>query len=292
MNCNAYHRPTSLDEALELAAEKPAARFIGGGTDLIVKLRKRPSAAPSELISLRRIDELTRVEELPGGLRIGAGVPLADLAVNSSVCELMPALTEALALFGSRQIRNVATLGGNLCNASPGADAAPPLLVHGARIELRSRTGVREVPLSEFFRGPGETALGAGELLTAILIDRPRGPAVSTFLRKSRVSMDLAIASVAVYLEFDGPRCTVARIAAGAVAPTPLRLEAAEQALEGSLLDEDACSAAVLAVDAAIAPISDVRAEEWYRRHLTAVLLKRALARLTNATETACGGAR
>ncbi|MEE8467954.1 MAG: xanthine dehydrogenase family protein subunit M [Planctomycetota bacterium] len=292
MNCCAYHRPTSLDEALELVAKNPDAKFIGGGTDLLVKMRRRFSAAPGELISLRRIDELMRVEETQGCLRIGAGVPLADLAVNDHVRERLPALTEAIALFGSRQIRNVATVGGNLCNASPGADCAPPLLVHGARLELRSASGVREVPLAEFFRGPGETTLGAGEILTAILIDHPRGRAVSTFLRKSRVSMDLAIASVAVFLEYDGALCTLARIAAGAVAPTPLRLEAAERALEGTELDEDACSAAALAVDVAISPISDVRAEDWYRRHLTGVLLRRALTRLTRATETVGGGAR
>jgi len=292
VNCSVYHRPASLDEALELAARNPAAKFIGGGTDLLVKLRKRSSASPCELISLRRIEELARVEEVDGCLRIGAGVPLADLAVNEHVRERLPALTEALALFGSRQIRNVATLGGNFCNASPGADAAPPLMVYGARIEIRSVNGVREVPLTEFFRGPGETVLGPGEILTAILVERAGAGAVSTFLRKSRVSMDLAIASVAVFLECDGPRCTIARIAAGAVAPTPLRLEAAERALEGTELDEEACSGAALAVDTAISPISDVRAEEWYRRHLTAVLLRRALARLTRATEAVGGGAR
>jgi len=289
VTCTAYHRPTSLGAALELAAENPDARFIAGGTDLLVKLRRRVHASPAALISLRRIDELTRVE-VGECLRIGAAVPLADLAVNQHVRERLPALTDALATFGSRQIRNVATLGGNLGNASPGADAAPPLLVHEARLELQSTSGVREIPLAEFFRGPGETALGPGEILTAVLVDPPGEGAASAFLRKSRVSMDLAIASVAVLLERDGARCTKARVAAGAVAPTPLRLEAAEAALEGTALDEAACAAAVASVDTAIAPISDVRAEEWYRRHVTAVLLKRALMKLTGAAPTSGGG--
>jgi len=290
MTFSAYHRPASLDEALELAARSPGARFIAGGTDLLVKTRRQAAAAPVELISLRRVAELKEVEESGGYLRIGAGVPLADLAANDAVRQRMPALTEALAVFGSRQIRNVATLGGNLCNASPGADAAPPLLVHDARVELRSAGGARELALSEFFQGPGETALAVGEILTSIRVDAACGQASSTFLRKSRVSMDLAIASVALLLECDGPRCTTARIAAGAVAPTPLRLVAAERALEGSDLDQDACAAAVAAVDEAISPISDVRAEEWYRRHLTGVLLARALERLTNMA--VAGGAR
>ncbi len=290
MSCTAYHRPTSLDEALELAASDPRARFIAGGTDLLVQGRQQPSV-PCVLISLRRLEELARIE--PGEcLRIGSGVPLADLASSEHVRRRLPALADALRTFGSRQIRNVATLGGNLCNASPSADAAPPLLVHDARLELRSAGGVREVPLAEFFRGPGETVLGSGEILTAVLVDAPRGNESSAFQRQSRVSMDLSLASIAVCLERDGARCTRARVAAGAVAPTPLRLEAVESALEGTELDAAARASAVLAVDGAIAPISDVRAAEWYRRHVTGVLLGRVLARLAGAVETVAGGAR
>ncbi len=289
MTCSAYHRPTSLGAALDLVAENPDARFIAGGTDLLVKLRKGVQASPATLISLRRVDELTQIE-VGECLRIGAAVPLADLAINGHVREYLPALTDALQTFASRQIRNVATLGGNLGNASPSADAAPPLLVHDARLELRSTSGVRELPLAEFFRGPGQTALAAGEILTAVLVSRPSEGAVSTFLRKSRVSMDLSLASIAVLLKHDGARCTKARVAAGAVAPTPLRLAAVEAALEGTALDEAACASAASAVDAAIAPISDVRAEEWYRRHVTAVLLKRALAKLVQRAGLVTGG--
>jgi CO/xanthine dehydrogenase FAD-binding subunit len=292
VNCRAYHRPTTIDEALELASNSPAAMLIGGGTDVLVKLRRQTGAPPCELISLRRIDELRCVEEVQGVLRIGAGVPLADLARDPRVCEHLPALTQALALFACRQIRNVATLGGNLCNASPAADSAPPLLVYGARLELQSAGGVRSLPLDEFFRGPGETALGPAEILTAILVDLPPAGARSAFQRKARVTMDIATASVALYLETDGSRCTVARVAAGAVAPTPLRLRACEAALKGTDLDGDARAAAVLAVDGEIAPISDLRAAEWYRRHLTAVLLGRALAELAGAAEVPCGGGR
>ncbi len=274
-----YYRPTTIDEARDLMSAMPGARFIAGGTDLLVQLRKRRLPDPPALISLRNIDELAAIH-VDGGVRIGAGALLADIAVHPAVREHFSALVASIDLLGSRQIRNVATLAGNLCNASPAADAAPPLLVYDARVEVLGAGGTREIPIDEFFTGPGKTSLADGEVVTAVAIDRPACGARSTFLRKGRVKMDLAIASLAVLLEWDGATCTRARVAAGAVAPTPLRLREVERVLEGSSLDEDTVARAVELARSSIAPITDLRSTAEYRRALVGVYVKRAVAGL------------
>ncbi len=194
-----------------------------------------------------------------------------------------PALIDSMRPFGSRQIRNMATLGGNLCNASPGADAAPPLLVYEATVELRDRNGTREMPLEDFFVGPGETALRPGEVMTAILLPPPHGDVRSVYLRKGRVKMDVATASVAALVEMDGGTCVRARLAAGAVAPVPKRLIATERQVAGFPLDDAVLERASAEAADEISPITDVRSTAEYRRHLTRVLVRRALERLRTA---------
>lgn len=284
MNHHAYHRPRRLADVFRLAAAYPDARFIAGGTDLLVKMKRDPTDAPSALISLRSVEELNRVE--PGTrLRIGAAVPLTSLVERPSVKEYFPALVESIHWLGSLQIQNVATLGGNLANASPAADTAPVLLVHEAKLELASVAGTREIPIEEFFLGPGQTALRPGELLSAVILDPPHPDGAAAFLRKGRVSMDLAIVNVAALVVWDGPKASKVRLAAGAVAPTPLRLTAAEAILEGSPLDKGTIDRAVESARAAIRPIDDLRGSAWYRTVLTGVLLKRALHRLLPVSE-------
>jgi carbon-monoxide dehydrogenase medium subunit len=281
-----YRQPRTLEEALELTASKQAT-LIAGGTDLLVGMKKQ-QRAPRRLVSLRRVDELGRIEETDG-LRIGAAVPLSEIERHPTVVSRHPALVDSIAVLGSRQIRNVATLGGNLCNASPAADTAPPLLAYGARVELRNADRSRQIALEDFFRGPGQTVLEPGEILTAILLDVPSPDARSVFLRKGRVRMDVAIASVAALLEMDGSTCVRARLAAGAVAPVPLRLRRTEALVEGSVPDE---SLRVLAVEEArreISPITDVRTTAGYRRHLVGVFVERALARLPSAATAGAG---
>lgn len=273
-----YHRPSTLDEAFGLAAGIPGSRFVAGGTDLLLQM-SNGRAEPPALISLRGLSELGGIEVSPR-LRIGAAVPLSDVQVHPVVAEKLPALVESIAGLGSRQIRNVATVGGNLCNASPAADTAPPLLVYGAFLELQDANGSREVTLDEFLRGPGQTALRPGEILSAILIDPPKEGARSVFHRKGRVKMDLPIASVAALVETDGATCKRVRLAAGAVAPVPLRLERSETVVEGSSLDAETRALAVETARLEISPITDLRSTEDYRRHLTGVLVGRALEEL------------
>lgn len=271
----AYHRPTTIDEVLSLAAANPGATFVAGGTDLMVQLRKRKRTAPPAMISLRRVDALRGIDRGPP-LRIGAAATLTELLATDGVRTTFPALAASIDVLGSRQIRNVATLVGNLCNASPGADTAPPLLVHGARVRIAGPAGERELPIDELFLEPGKTALVPGEIVTAVLVDDPAPNARATFLRRGRVKMDIAVASVAVLVELDGDRCTRARVAAGAVAPVPLRLRETEAILEGSRLDEDTLARAEAVARAEVSPITDIRSTADYRRNLVGVFVKRA----------------
>jgi len=276
-----YHQPEHLDEALALLAELPGARLVAGGTDLMVNLKKRREARPAALVSLRRISELGRIElSHTGRLRIGAAACLTDITAHAEVGAHYPALVEAIYVFGSLQIQNAATLGGNLCNASPGADAAPPLLVYGAQVELAGPSGPRCMPVHDFLRGPGQTALESGEVMTAVLLDRPPVESRSLFLRKSRVKMDLATVSLALCLELEGDVCRSAQLAAGAVAPVPLRLEGAAAVLVGTSLDDDVLAQAADVARKEVRPITDLRSTADYRRTLVGVLLERGVRQL------------
>lgn len=270
-----YHRPETIEQALALAARLEEARFVAGGTDLLVGMGTgRPM--PATVISLRGIAELA---EITSGdrVRIGAGTPLTDIAAHPVVRSSFPALVESIAVLGGPQIRNMATLGGNLCNASPAADTAPALLVHAATIEVIGADGAREVPVAEFFLGPGRSCLEPGEIVVAVNLEPPAPGTKAAFLRKGRVRMDLAIASVAALAVVDDGTLIGLRLAAGAVAPTPLRLTHAEALLEGLPLTTERRASALDAARSEISPITDLRATADYRRHLTGVLLDRAL---------------
>jgi carbon-monoxide dehydrogenase medium subunit len=273
-----YFRPTSLAEALALSAGTDAAAFVAGGTDLMVRIRDR-RAAPGALISLRSIPELRGVSS-GGETRIGAATTIGDIARDPSLAERYPVLVEAALRVGGPQIRNAGTVGGNLCNASPCADTALPLLVLEARLALASARGNREVRLEDFFRGPRATCLDPAEIVTHVVLPAQPPGARAVFLKKSRVMMDLAVASVCVLLEMDGDRCAKARVAAGSVAPTPVRLTEAESILEGKRLSDDVIAAAAAAAERAVSPITDVRSTADYRRHIVGVFTKRAIAAL------------
>ncbi len=276
-----YHQPASLDDALALLAEQPQARIVAGGTDLMVNLQKRRVQRPPALVSLRGIDALSRIDLDPDGrLRIGAALCLTDIGAHAEIRAHYPALIEAIHVFGSTQIQNAASLGGNLCNASPVADSAPPLLVYGAQVELVGPAGARTLPLEDFLRGPGETALQPSEVMTAVLLERPAATSRSLFLRLSRVKMDLATVSLGVLVEIDGGTCRRAQLAAGAVAPVPLRLPAAEAVLAGTALDDEVLAEAAAVACAEVSPITDLRSTATYRRAMVGVLLERGVRRL------------
>jgi carbon-monoxide dehydrogenase medium subunit len=273
-----YLRPKSLKEALQLKKTIAGAKFISGGTDLIVQI-KNQELQPSALISLRSIPELATIE-INGGARIGALTTISDIIQHLELGHNYPVLKEAARRLGSVQIRNVATIGGNLCNCSPSADMALPLLVLDAKVRLQTAKASREIPLSEFFKGPGQSCLSSDEIMTDILLDPPRQKARATFLKKGRVKMDLAIASLAVLLEMEGGKCRKARIAAGSVAPIPLRLSKVETLLKGAAISKDLVSKAQQLARDIVSPITDVRATEEYRRQIVGVYVKRGLEKI------------
>ncbi len=272
-----YYKPCSLEEAWELKAKTPDSLFIAGGTDVLVSI-KNDECRPKALISLRSIPGLTGIET-DDAARIGPLTTISDILQHPELSRRYPVLVEAAKSLGSVQIRNVATIGGNLCNASPCADMALPLLVLDAIVRLQSPKEIREVPISEFFKGPAETCLSAHEIMTGILLEPPRKNMKTCFMKKGRVKMDLAVASVAVLLEMEGKRCRKARIAAGSVAPIPLRLHKVESMFEGAAVSSRTVAKAQKLAEDEIVPITDIRSSEEYRRQITGILMKRALER-------------
>jgi carbon-monoxide dehydrogenase medium subunit len=272
-----YYKPISLEEAWEIKKKIPGSLFIAGGTDVLVGI-KNNEIHPPALISLRSIPGLNRIDT-GEVIQIGALVTISDIIQAPELKKGFPVLVEAAKNLGSVQIRNVATIGGNLCNGSPCADMALPLLVMEAKVRLQTEKEKRELPIDEFFKGPGESCLAPHEILTDILLDLPPNNAKTSFIKKGRVKMDLAVASVAVRLDMQGKRCQKARIAAGSVAPVPLRLSKVETVLEGATITNKHVAEAQRLAGDNIIPITDVRSTEEYRRQITGVLVKRAVER-------------
>ena len=275
-----YLEPASVDEALTLlAAHGPQDRLLAGGTDLMVLLR-RHKIAPTCLIDVGRLPGLNTLATASGEIVIGAGVCHRQIEASPLFRGALQALPEACATVGSVQIRNVATVAGNLCNASPAADTPPVLLTFGARVRLASAAGVRELPLEEFFLGYRSTALQAGELLTEIRLPAPPPRTGSRFEKLGRRrAMEISIACVAatVTLAADD-RLSSVRIGLGSVAPTSLRARQAEALLQGQRLSDELLAAAGRAAAAECAPIDDLRATGEYRRLVVATLVERAVA--------------
>ena len=212
-----YHRPISLEDAWSARASTDGSLYIAGGTDVMVRIHDRVSH-PRALVSLRSVPGLVGVSVRPEGVWIGAATCVADLIGDPVLVQRHPVLVRAASVLGSEQIRGVATIGGNLVNASPCADLAGPLLVSEAILVAWSPAGEREIPIDTFFCAPGQTALQPGEILVGILLPPPLAGERSFFFKKGRVSMDLALASVTARLVVEDGVCTHARFAAGSVA--------------------------------------------------------------------------
>ncbi len=281
----AFHAPESLEQLFELQASLgEQARLMAGGTDLLpgLKLGKRSCA---DVIWLGRIPEFDRLGfDSERGLEIGAGALLADLAAFDAVQERYPMLAAAIADLATVQVRNKATAAGNLCNASPCADTAPPLMACGARVELTSRAGTRTLPLQELMTGPGSTALRPGEVLERILVPPPAAGARSIYFKFSpRSRVDIAAVNLACTLTLADGCIDQVRIVLGTVAPTPIRAERAEALLRSARPSADLLDAAAAAAAEECRPITDFRAHADYKRHLVRVLTRRALRHCTEA---------
>jgi carbon-monoxide dehydrogenase medium subunit len=271
--------PTSVDECVRLLAERgPEAKVVAGGTDLVPQLKGGMLRPPCvvDLSGVAPLRRLTRGEA--GALRIGASVTARTLERDDAVRTSYPGLAESGGMIGSVQIRNLATVGGNLCNAAPSADLAPPLLALDAEAVIAGPRGERRVPLASFFVGVRRTVLAPDELLVELVVPAPGPRSGGSYRRHTpRRELDIAVVGVASQLTLSDGVCAKARIALAAVAPIPLRATAAEQALEGRpVTPEQLERAATLAADAA-RPISDQRGSADFRRHLVRVLTRRTL---------------
>lgn len=283
-----YSEPPTLDEVIELKSQYgSAAALLAGGTALLVDMR-HGELEPSRLVSLAGIPTL-RAVELNGGLQIGAMATITELAETLKRRDVWRGLLEACWNLGPLQIQNLATVGGNICKASPGADMVPPLLCLDAQLELAGEQGTRMTPLDGFLTGPDQTALQPSEVLTMIHIPTPsRGTGTAFFKMMRRQAVDCSIVAVSALVQLapDGQTCHDVRIAIGAAAPHPFRATRAEAALCGSPLTRESVRAVAQIARDESRPISDVRASADYRLKLVETLVERALWRAAERATT------
>lgn len=274
----AFHAPDTVEDAVALLAADPSARPLGGGTDLIVQMRSG-RVAPSAVVDLKRIAGLSGVRRDGGRFVIGAATPCTALRNDAELCAAWPGVVEAANLIGSVQVRNRATMAGNLCNASPAADSVPALVAAGATCVVAGPSGTREIPVEAIPVSPGRTSLSAGEFVVEIRLPARAERAADAYLRSiPRTEMDIAVVGAAANLTFDADgTCTSARIALGAVAPTVVVVEAAGAAMVGTRLEEAALEAVAEAARAACNAIDDKRGTISYRRAMAGVLARRAV---------------
>jgi carbon-monoxide dehydrogenase medium subunit len=275
-----YEAPRSVADAVQLMQADPDARVLAGGTDLLIQFRAGVRQ-PSAFVDVKYIPELVTIVDRGDSMRIGASVPAALICEHPALAQLWPGLVEAAHLIGSTQIQGRASLGGNLCNASPAADSTCALIVNRAQCVIAGPSGERRVPVEAFCTAPGHTVLQRGEILVALDLPRPTARTSDAYLRLiPRSEMDIAIAGAAVSVTVDASGvCTAARVAVGAVAPTALLVPGAAAALVGSHLDDDALARAADAARAVARPIDDKRGTVGYRRQVVGVLVKRAAAK-------------
>ena len=274
------YQPSSLEEASRLLKDNgPGGRFLAGGTDLVIAMKEK-GLAPKYIVDLKRIPGLRGIrEKSDGSITIGALTTMREIEISPLIKIRFPFLAQSAAEVGSIQIRNRATVGGNMANATPSADVAPSLIALNATVRIMGANGERTTALEEFFRGPGQTIMSADEILTEIAIPKTPSSLVGEYIKFSpREMMDLAYVGVAVaYALGEQKRCDGVRIVLGAVAPTPIRTRKAEAAVEDQTLTEALAEKAGEIAAEESKPISDVRSSADYRRAMVAVMTKRAL---------------
>ncbi len=276
-----YVAPASLDEAIRsLASGGAGARVLAGGTYVIIQAREGRKDV-RVMVDVKRVPQTMELRLAPdGSLRVGAAVPCARIYADDRIARRFPALIDSASLIGGIQIQSRASLGGNLCNSSPAADSIPTLIAIGAVCEIAGPDGGRTVPVEEFCTGPGQNVLRPGELLVALVFPAPAPHSCAAFERFiPRNEMDIAVANAAasVTLSADGARFATARVAVGAVAPTPLFVPAAADALAGQPVSAEVVERAAAATTAAAKPITDMRGSAAQRAHLTGVLTRRVI---------------
>lgn len=273
----------SIETASSMLREyQGRAQFLAGGTDLLVKMKLR-KLMPRYLINVKGIRGIDRIRREGDGLRIGALTTVRSMEKSETISREVPMLSRAAGVLGTMPIRTLATLGGNLANASPSAEFGPPLLVLDATVRCMGQDGERVIPLNEFFLAPGKSALRPGEMITEVHVPVPPARARCIYLKHSLRRMDVAMVGAAVYMLLDGDVCRDVRIALGAVAPTPFRAKKAEAAIAGIRLTGDGAESGLIEEVARIAceessPIDDLRGAASYRRKIVGLMVKQGLA--------------
>ncbi|MBM4005157.1 MAG: xanthine dehydrogenase family protein subunit M [Planctomycetes bacterium] len=287
-----YQAPTTLREALELLSKpQQSARPLAGGTDLIDQMRVG-RLTPEVVIDIKKIAELNALRVDSGGLHLGAAVPCYRICSERAIIDDYSALVDSCRIIGGVQIQSRASLGGNLCNSGPAGDSIPSLIALQATCLIAGPQGTREVPVESFCTGPGKNVLRTGELLIELRMPR-RAPHSGSHYRRMipRNEMDIAVVGVGASVQLDatGKTIVAARLALGAVAPTPLYAESASQLLAGQPVSDALIAKAAQAAREIVKPISDMRGTAEYRVHVTGVLVQRALqAAIVRARGEAC----
>jgi aerobic carbon-monoxide dehydrogenase medium subunit len=279
MNAMRYEAPGSIDEVVALlAAADGDGRILAGGTDLLVQMQSG-FVKPGLIVDVKKIAEATTITAEAGGFRIGAAVCGAELGEHAELKKMWPGVVEAAELIGSVQIQARASLGGNLCNASPAADSVPALIAAGAVCSIAGPKGRREMPVGDIATGPGETSLGTGEIVVSIDLPAQSPRSADAYLRFiPRTEMDIAVVGAAINLSLDeNGQCSAARVVLGAVAPTALLVTEAADALIGGPVDDAALERLDAAARAACRPIDDKRGTVEYRTKVSGVLARRAV---------------
>jgi len=281
-----YFSCNTVEDACKLLSTLDSeTRVFAGGTDLLVKMKHR-KITPRNLVNIKKIPNLDYIHyDDSNGLQIGALTTVESLANSSVVIKKFPVLGEAASLLGTPHVRALATIGGNLCNASPAAECAPALLVMGATVKIAGPNGERIVPLESFFTGPGQSVIKTGELLTEIQVPVLPPHTGGVHLKYGSRRVDIAIAGVSILMTVDGQQCQDIKIALSAVGPTPFRAKKAEAVLRGKILTmgkEDVILKAAKAASEESSPIDDIRGKADYRRHLVEVIVADGIQRLVS----------
>jgi CO/xanthine dehydrogenase FAD-binding subunit len=279
-----YLAPTTIAEATGALAAGGVV-VLAGGTDLMLQLESKSDG--TTLMNVRRVAEMQGVTVEGDRVRIGALASVSDMMSDEIIAETAPVIAGTADRFASNQIRNLATIGGNICNASPAGDMIIPLMLLDADVELSrwhgGKVATRNVPLDEFFTGPGKSVMASDELLTAVTYAKPVAGFVAGFDKTGpRPALEISMVSVGIAGVRTAGGLSSPRVAYGSVGPTPVRGHKVEAAIDGQSLNDDVMAAALTAADEDVSPISDVRASDWYRRHLVRVMTQEVLNNVAN----------
>jgi CO/xanthine dehydrogenase FAD-binding subunit len=277
MSALRYEAPTSIDAATSLLTENlKTIKVLAGGTDVIVQMHSE-RIEPELIVDIKNIPELKQIEKTVDGFKFGAAISGKDLMLNEGFNKVWPGIMDGVRLIGSLQIRGRASVGGNLCNASPAADSVPPMIAAAAIANIVGPAGNRNVPVETIIVKPGQTSLTKGEIVVSFQLPNRPPRSGDAYLRFTpRTEMDIAVVGVAINLTLDDNEiCNSARVALGAVAPTPILDENASETLIGTKLDEEALENLARAVQKSISPINDKRGTIEFREDVVGVLAKR-----------------